>query len=106
MPDEVFAGLDHLKFHGHDILIFHVLDPIEARLPLDGQIRFHDLETGEDVITRVEEIRSSYTAAISSWCAELDQGSLGRGIDRVGLTTDMSLDRALFDYLTKLAAMY
>ena len=105
-PDEVFSGLDHLQFHGHDILVFHVLDPIEARLPLAGQVRFLDLETGEDVITQVEEIRASYTAAVASWCAELDRGSLGRGIERVGLTSDMPLDGALFDYLTKRAAMY
>ena len=61
-------------------------------LPLAGQVRFLDLETGEDVITQVEEIRASYTTAVASWCAELDRGSLGRGIERVGLTSDMPLD--------------
>ena len=87
-PDEVFSGLDHLQFHGHDLLVFHVLDPIEHGLPLDGQVRFHDLETGEDVITQVEEIRAAYAAAVASWCGELDRGSVGRGIDRVALTSD------------------
>ena len=35
-PDEVFSGLDHLPFHGHDLLVFHVLDPLEAR-PAGGR---------------------------------------------------------------------
>ena len=35
-PDQVFSGLDHFRFHGHDLLVFHVLDPIEHRLPLQG----------------------------------------------------------------------
>ena len=58
------------------------------------------------MITQVEEIRAAYAAAVASWCGELDRGSVGRGIDRVALTSDLPLDRALFDYLTKRAAMY
>lgn len=105
-PEAIFSGLDHLLFHGHDVLVFHVLDPLEERLPLQGQVRFHDLETGEELSTHVNEIRSVYTRAVASWIAELDQGSRSRGIDLVSLTTDMPLDRALLDYLTRRAAMY
>ncbi len=105
-PEAIFSGLDHLLFHGHDVLVFHVLDPLEERLPLQGQVRFHDLETGEELSTHVDEIRSVYTRAVASWIAELDQGSRSRGIDLVSLTTDMPLDRALLDYLTRRAAMY
>ena len=105
-PEDIFSGLDHLLFHGHDVLVFHVLDPLEERLPLQGQVRFHDLETGEELSTHVDDIRSVYTKAVASWIAELDQGSRSRGIDLVSLTSDMPLDRALLDYLTRRAAMY
>ena len=105
-PDQVFSGLDHLGFHGHDLLVFQILDPIEHHMPLEGQIRFHDLESGAELITHVDEVRSAYTAAVAAWFAELDEGTRTRGIDRVALTTDVPLDRALFDYLTKRAAMY
>ena len=101
-PEDIFSGLDHLLFHGHDVLVFHVLDPLEERLPLQGQVRFHDLETGEELSTHVDDIRSLYTKAVASWIAELDQGSRSRGIDLVSLTSDMPLDRALLDYLTRL----
>jgi uncharacterized protein (DUF58 family) len=105
-PDQVFSGLDHLGFHGHDLLVFQVLDPIEHHMPLEGQIRFHDLESGAELITHVDEVRSAYTAAVAAWFAELEEGTRSRGIDRVALTTDVPLDQALFDYLTKRAAMY
>ena len=59
-PAEIFSGLDHLRFLGHDVLVFHVLDPLEHRLPVAGQIRFHDLETGEELSTHVDDIRSAY----------------------------------------------
>ena len=94
-PDEIFSGLDHLRFLGHDVLVFHILDPLEHRLPVEGQIRFHDLETGEELSTHVDDIRSAYQSAVGSWSAELDQGARSRGIDLVSLTTDMPLDLGL-----------
>ena len=45
-PEELFAALDHFRFHGHDVLIFQVLDPLERRMPVGGAVRFQDLETG------------------------------------------------------------
>ncbi len=104
--EEVFSGLDHFRFHGHDLVVFHVLDPVEHRLPLDGQVRFYDLETGDELTTQVEEIRAGYTAAINAWQTELDAGCRGRAIDRVTMTTDQPLERALYDYLTRRSQLY
>jgi uncharacterized protein (DUF58 family) len=105
-PEEVFSGLDHFRFRGHDLLIFHVLDPVEHRLPLEGQVRFQDLETGEELTTQVDEIRTAYASAIAAWHTELDEGCRGREIDRVTMTTDEPLERALYDYLTRRAQLY
>jgi uncharacterized protein (DUF58 family) len=104
--EQVFSCLDHFRFHGHDLVVFHVLDPVEHRLPLDGQVRFADLETGEELTTQVEEIRRGYTAAIAAWETELDAGCRGREIDRVTVTTDQPLERALCDYLTRRSQLY
>ena len=101
--DEVFAALDHFRFRGHDLLVLQVLDPFERALPADGMIRFHDLETGQELLTRAEEIRPAYEAAVSGWLAELDRGCLGRQIDRVALTTAEPADRALVNYLGRRA---
>jgi uncharacterized protein (DUF58 family) len=104
--DEVFAGLDHFRFQGHDLLLFQVLDPLELTLPVTGQVRFHDLETGEEVVTQAEEIRGAYKAAVAEWFDALDDGCRGREIDRVVLATDEPLDRALYAYLARRAAKY
>jgi uncharacterized protein (DUF58 family) len=103
---EVFSGLDHFRFHGHELVVFHILDPVEHRLPLEGQVKFADLETGEELTTQVDEIRAGYTAAIAGWQTELDLGCRGRAIDRVTITTDLPLERALYDYLTKRSQLY
>jgi uncharacterized protein (DUF58 family) len=105
-PAELFAGLDHLHHFGHDVLIFHLLDPLERRLPVEGAIRFHDLETGEELVTQAENVRPAYEAAVAQWFADLDQGCRTRDLERVTLTTDEPLDRALYDYLDRRATHY
>jgi uncharacterized protein (DUF58 family) len=103
---EFFGALDHLRYRGHDVLLFQVLDPLERRLPLEGAVRFCDLETGEELVTQVEDIRPAYEAALGKWFAELDEGCRTRELERVVLATDEPLDRALYDYLARRSLHY
>lgn len=104
--DEIFSALDHFRFRGHDLLVLQVLDPVERAMPLDGMVRFHDLETGEEILTRAEEIRPAYQSAVDEWLGELDSGCLGREIDRTVMTTDEPPDRALVEYLGRRSHHY
>jgi len=104
--NELLSGLDHFRFQGHDILLFQILDTLERRLPVEGAIRFHDLETGEDLVTQAQDIRPAYEAAIEGWFAELDQACRTRELERVTLTTDEPLARGLTDYLAKRAQSF
>jgi uncharacterized protein (DUF58 family) len=97
----IMDGLDHLLFLKHEVLLFQVLDPWERDLPLEGNVRFRDLETGETLTTLSEGVRDSYRAAVRQWLSELDRECLTRGIDRIELTTNDPLDRALLDYFVR-----
>ncbi|MHC4400164.1 MAG: DUF58 domain-containing protein [Planctomycetota bacterium] len=44
--DEVTAALRHLRFLGHECLIFHVLDRDETEFPFSDAAVFEDLESG------------------------------------------------------------
>jgi uncharacterized protein (DUF58 family) len=103
---ELFAALDHLRFFGHDILIFQILDPLERRLPLEGSVRFHDLETGEELVTQAQDIQPAYQVAVERWLGELDHASNSRELERVALITDQPLDRAFYDYLERRCQHY
>jgi uncharacterized protein (DUF58 family) len=103
--EPVVRALDHLRFRSHEVILFHVLDPWERRLPLEGNVRFRDLETGEELTTQVEGIRGEYQRRVDAWCDEIESECLNRGIDRIELTTDSPLDRALLDYLVKRSAL-
>jgi uncharacterized protein (DUF58 family) len=104
--DQLAGCFEHLRHGGHEVLVFHVLDPIERDLSIDGAIRFRDLETGQEVITQAHELRPGYAQAISQWQAELLKCCHGHNIDYTQLTTSDPLDRALTDYLATRSEMY
>jgi uncharacterized protein (DUF58 family) len=97
----IMDGLDHLLFLRHEVVLFQVLDPWERDLPLEGNVRFRDLETGETLTTLSEGVRDGYREAVREWLTDLDRECLSRGIDRVELTTDDPLDKALLDYFAR-----
>ena len=104
--DEIMKGIEHLRFQNHEVLIFQILDPWERDLPLEGNIRFRDLETGEELTTQAEGVRENYLAAMNEWRDSLEKECRNRSVDRVELTTDDPLDQALLDYLVKRAKSY
>jgi uncharacterized protein (DUF58 family) len=101
----ILDALDHLLFLKHEVVLFQVLDPWERDLPLEGNVRFRDLETGETLTTLSEGVRDGYRKAVSEWLRELNRECRSRGIDRVELTTDDPLDKALLEYFLRRARM-
>ena len=82
------------------------LDPVERGMGLDGAIRFTDQETGEQLETLAQEIRSGYRTAVEAWIEELHQACLARDIDHFVMETDQPLDRALFEYFIRRSQLF
>ncbi|MDX1930044.1 MAG: DUF58 domain-containing protein [Pirellulaceae bacterium] len=99
--DGIARGLQQLKHRGHEVVVFHLLDPWERRLPQEGRIRFADLESPAEITTDVESIRVAYGKRVDAWCAELRDICLNLSVDRLELTTDISPTQALVDYLVR-----
>jgi uncharacterized protein (DUF58 family) len=103
---ELLSALDHFRHYGHDVLMFHLLAPLERRMPADGAVKLVDVETGEALETIAHEIRESFTAAVGRWLDELHTGCLARDIDHVNLVTDQPLDTALMDYCVRRSHLF
>ena len=73
---------------------------------MEGHCKFHDLETGEVLLTQAEGVREGYVAAVNRWRDELEVCCRNRAVDRVELTTDEPLDQALLDYLVRRAKCF
>ena len=101
--DTLMKAIERLRFRNHEVIVFHLWDPWERWLPLEGHYRFRDLETGDELITQAESVRDDYLKAVEAWRADLETECRNRAIDRVELTTDDPLDQALLDYLVRRA---
>ena len=99
--DELMKAVERLRFRNHEVIVFHLWDPWERYLPLEGHYRFHDIETGEVMTTQVESVRGDYLVEVHRWRDQLETECRNRAIDRVELTTDEPLDQALLDYLVR-----
>jgi uncharacterized protein (DUF58 family) len=58
--DEVALGFKQLRFLGHELLVFHVLDRDEVEFPFDESKIFEDLESGERRLLAPAEVRDRY----------------------------------------------
>ncbi len=97
--DHVAKGLQQLKHRGHEVVVFHLLDPWEKQLPADGRVRFADLESALEVTTDLESVRHDYNARIADWCQKLQDMCLAQSVDRIEVLTNTSPTSVLIDYL-------
>ena len=96
-------GLQQLRHRGHEVAIFHILDPWERNLPENGRVRFADLEGSAELTTDVESIRVGYRKKIEDWCQQLDDICLFQSVVRTEITTDTPPTGVLVDYLVSRA---
>ena len=99
--EETLTAVKYLRHHGHEVLVFHVLDPGERELPAASEARFFDPETDEELLVSVADIRSEYRDAVESALREWQRDLRPHGIDYVVVDTDRSLSLALRAYLRK-----
>ena len=100
-PEDVLTGLQHFRYKGHEVIVFHILDPQELSLDFSQRVRFRDLESGEEIITDPWHIQSDYQKKMEYFCNYFKSRCRPKNIDYVRLSTDTSLDMALSEYLMK-----
>jgi len=97
--DDTRRALLKLRHQGHEVLVFHVLDPGELDLPGVGDAIFVDPETDEEVAARSAELRSEYRDAVRSAVEEWRRICGAQAIDYHMLPTDQPLASCLGQYL-------
>lgn len=99
-PEAIFDALAPLRFRGHDVVVFHVLDPTELEFPFTDPSAFEDLETGETLPVVPESFREKYQALVRAHIDALAAKAAQQGVDYRMLDTSRPLDFALYDYLS------
>jgi uncharacterized protein (DUF58 family) len=99
-PDAVMEALGPLRFRGHDIIVFHLLDPAEIDFGFDQASSFEDLESGEQIPIVPDALADQYRALVREHITALTERFSANRIDYTVVNTSSPLDHALFSYLT------
>ncbi|HSK21012.1 MAG TPA: DUF58 domain-containing protein [Longimicrobiales bacterium] len=100
-PEATRLALRFLRHRGHEVLVFHLLDPGERELPGVGEVRFVDPETDEELPVSAADVRQEYREAVEHALAEWRRDLAPQGIDYVLVGTDEPMAHALRAYLHK-----
>jgi uncharacterized protein (DUF58 family) len=99
--EPILAALRHLRFRGHEVILFHVLHKDEVEFPLDGNIRFIGLEGFEELMTRPHLLRPAYLRIVKKYLEDIQKGCDASGVDYVQMMTNRPLGPALAEYLVR-----
>jgi uncharacterized protein (DUF58 family) len=99
-PEKIVRAIEPLRFHGNDVVLFHILDPEEIRPVLKGPALLVDLETDQQIEVIPEYTKTTYRAKMEAHIEQLRSLTRGAGMDYRLLVTDQPLDEALREYLS------
>ncbi len=97
--DNVLKGIQHLRFSGSEVIIFHVLDPYELTFPFKGTVEFRGLEGGPKLMTRPADLRKSYLKELNDFITKLRTGCERNGCNYVQVNTATPWAEVLSSYL-------
>jgi uncharacterized protein (DUF58 family) len=96
--DDILAGLDHLRFDGHNVVVLHTLDPYEIEFPFNGTWRFEGLEGELPLTTQPERIREDYLTSFNEYLEALRTGCIASHVDYTTVNTSRPLDAVLNEF--------
>lgn len=101
--DALIKALQHLRYRGHEVVVFHVLEAAtERRFDFPNvPMVFRDAETGEEVTVQPAQLRERYREAADAFSSEIRRRCRERRIDYVEVDTAEPFDKALTAYLNK-----
>jgi uncharacterized protein (DUF58 family) len=99
-PEKVIKAVEPLRFHGNEVILFHVLDPQELRPKLNDPVLVLDMETDDAMEVTPDYVRHEYHSKIDAHVSAMSDRAQRAGLDYCLLNTGRPLDDALREYLT------
>ncbi len=103
-PERLESAFQHLRFKGHDLVAFHVLDKNEVAFDFDDPILLlEDAETREQMPVLPDVIVGGYRERMRRHIDEMRRSAAANHVDYELITTDQPLDFALLSFLSRRA---
>ena len=97
--EEFLQGLNHLRYCGHNVTVFHLLDPHELQFPFKGTWRFEGLEMEPALTTQPQRIRAAYLGELQRFLDQVKTGCQRIHADYVLVDTSRPIEAVLSAYL-------
>ena len=98
-PRAVVDAINNLRYRGHDVIVYQVLDRAEIEFDFEESATYEDLETGESVPVVPSRMRAQYKQMMAEHLEEISSLMIKNQIDYGLIRTDEPLDESLFRYL-------
>ncbi len=89
----------HMRFHKHDLTVFHLLDRQELNFDFDRPIRFVDMETSFDMVTDPSVIHDGYRRELDLYLEAMQQGCREFGVDYQRIVTNQDYEKSLAAFM-------
>lgn len=89
------AALRYLRHRGHQVIVFHIMDPAEVELEGPPEVRFRDPESSVSVVVRPRELARAYADTVRREIAAWRTACRRHGIAYHHVQTDLPFGMAL-----------
>jgi uncharacterized protein (DUF58 family) len=96
---EVTLALAHFRKRLHDVVVLHVLDPVEIDLSLKQGFEFEDMETGELITMDPRALAKDYQKEFGAFLEHYRTTCEGMKVDYRLVRTDQSVETYIRAYL-------
>ncbi|HEV8603718.1 MAG TPA: DUF58 domain-containing protein [Tepidisphaeraceae bacterium] len=97
--EKILEGIQHIRFGGSEVIVFHVMDPFELDFPFSGMVEFEGLEAIPQILTRPREIRKSYLQAVEDFRRKIREGCERNNVHYMLVNTGHALHEVISGYL-------
>ena len=104
--DSIIKSLKHFGYQKNEVIVFHILDPLERSFAFGKDAIFKDMETEEELTTQPYQIQKAYKLAMEEFIRNIKTECLNFNIDYNLVETSQPFDKALLNYIQKRSKLY
>jgi uncharacterized protein (DUF58 family) len=97
--EDALKRIVQLRARGHDVSVFHLIDPAEVEFPFDDPTLFLSMEDERRIEVNPREIKQSYLEEFAAFLERTRQACADADVDYERVRTDERLDTVLLRYL-------
>lgn len=99
--NSLYDGLKRLIYSNHEVVLFHVLDPVETTFNINGTVEFVELEGTDRLILPAHQMREAYLAEINEYLHEIFTQTRKLGVEYVRVSTAENFGVVMARYLNE-----